>query len=126
VPPYIGPPQSTRGGFLIAFDPASRTERWRIAGGGGSGGGALATASGLVFQVVPDGRLRALSADTGTQLWEFQTGQSGMGPPITYLVDGRQHVTFMGGTGRGGAGRPPMVYTFVLDGKAALSPVPPD
>ena len=119
-PPYIGPPQSTRGGFLVAFDPATRAERWRIAGGGGSGGGVLATASGLVFQVVPDGRLRALAAEDGRVLWEAQTGQTGMGPPITYLVDGRQHVTFMGGTGRGGAGRPPLVYTFVLDGKAQL------
>ena len=113
-PPFIGPPQTLRGGFLVAFDPVAQTERWRIAGGGGSGGGALATASGLVFQVVPDGRLRALSATDGTVLWETKTDQTGMGPPITYLVDGRQQITFMGGTGRGGTGKPPMVYTFSL------------
>ena len=117
-PPYVGPPQTLRGGFLVAFDPATRTERWRIAGGGGSGGGALVTASNLVFQVVPDGRLRALDAADGKTLWEVQTGQSGMGPPITYQIDGRQHLSFMGGTGRGGL--PPMVYTFVLDGTATL------
>jgi quinohemoprotein ethanol dehydrogenase len=123
-PPYVGPPQSLRGGFLVAFDPATRSERWRVPGGGGGGGGALVTASNLVFQVVPDGRLRALSADEGKVLWEVQTGQSGMGPPITYQVDGRQHISFMGGTGRGGRGGgaalPPMVFTFVLDGTAPL------
>lgn len=117
-PPYIGPPQSLRGGFLVAFDPATRMERWRVPGGGGSGGGALVTASNLVFQVVPDGRLRALDARDGRTLWEVQTGQSGMGPPITYLAGGRQQISFMGGSGRGGL--KPMVYTFVMDGTAPL------
>jgi PQQ-dependent dehydrogenase (methanol/ethanol family) len=121
-PPYIGPPQSMRGGFLVAFDPATRTERWRVPGGGGSGGGALVTASNLVFQVVPDGRLRALNASDGKTLWEVQTGQSGMGPPITYLVDGRQQISFMAGSGRGGL--KPMVYSFVLDGTAPLPTTP--
>jgi len=117
-PPYIGPPQSLRGGFLVAFDPATRSERWRIPGGGGSGGGALATGSNLVFQVVNDGRLRVLAAEDGKVLWEAATGQRGMGPPITYRIDGRQHVSFMGG--QGGTSLRPMLYTFALDGKASL------
>jgi len=123
-PPYIGTPQEGRGGFLVAFDPVTRTERWRIAGGGGSGGGALVTASNLVFQVVPDGRLRALTADSGKVLWEAQTGQRGMGPPITYQLDGRQHISFMGGAGGAGNALRPTIYTFVLDGKVPM-PVPP-
>ena len=92
-PPYIGPPRSLTGGYLVAFDPATRTERWRVDGGGGSGGGALVTASNLVFQTVNDGRLRALAAEDGTVLWEVQTGQRGMGPPITYQLDGKQHIS---------------------------------
>jgi quinohemoprotein ethanol dehydrogenase len=126
-PPYIGPPQTFRGGFLVAFDPATRTERWRVQGGGGSGGGALATASNLVFQVLPDGRLRALGAGDGKVLWEIATGQTGAGPPITYQVDGRQQISFMAGTGRGGRGGGallPMVYTFVLDGKTPMPGAP--
>jgi quinohemoprotein ethanol dehydrogenase len=124
-PSYIGPSQELRGGYLVAFDPATRTERWRVEGGGGSGGGALVTGSNLVFQVVNDGRLRVLTADAGKVIWEVQTGQRGMGPPITYQLDGRQHISFMGGNapgGRGGVLRP-MVYTFVLDGKAPM-PMP--
>jgi quinohemoprotein ethanol dehydrogenase len=117
-PPYIGPSRDTRGGFLVAFDPVTRTERWRIQGGGGSGGGAVVTATNLVFQVVPDGRVRALRAEDGTQLWEAQTGQSGMGPPVTYQIDGRQYLSFMAGTGRGALR--PMLYTFVLDGTAPM------
>jgi quinohemoprotein ethanol dehydrogenase len=118
-PPYIGPPRSLTGGYLVAFDPVTRTERWRVDGGGGSGGGVLVTASNLVFQTVSDGRLRALSAEDGTVVWEVQTGQRGMGPPITYQLDGAQHISFMAGVG-GASGVRPMVYTFVLDGKAPM------
>jgi quinohemoprotein ethanol dehydrogenase len=124
-PPLIGP-QGVRGGYLVAFDPATRLERWRVAGGGGSGGGALATAGGIVFQVVNDGRIIAYSAGDGKKLLEIPTGQrGGMGPPITYEVDGKQQLSFLGGTGQagrggGGAAVPPRLYTFVLDGKATL------
>jgi quinohemoprotein ethanol dehydrogenase len=118
-PPYIGPPRSLTGGYLVAFDPATRTERWRVDGGGGSGGGVLVTASNLVFQTVNDGRLRALAAEDGAMVWEVQTGQRGMGPPITYQLDGRQYISFLGGTGGASSFRP-MVYTFVLDGKAPM------
>ena len=47
-----------------------------------------------------------------------------MGPPITYELDGKQYISFMGGTGQagrgGGAASPPRLYTFVLDGKATM------
>jgi len=122
-PPLIGPPQDLRGGFLVAFDPATRTERWRNPGGGGSGGGALATASNLVFQVINDGRLLAYTAEDGKKLLEIPTRQSGMGPPITYELDGKQYVAFMGGTGqaaRGGTASSPRLYVFMLDGKEPL------
>jgi quinohemoprotein ethanol dehydrogenase len=122
-PPLIGTPATVRGGFLVAFDPVTRQERWRNPGGGGSGGGALATASNLVFQVINDGRFVTYAAEDGKKLREIPTGQSGMGPPITYELEGRQYVSFMGGTGqagRGGTGSPPRLYTFVLDGAAAM------
>jgi quinohemoprotein ethanol dehydrogenase len=118
-PPYIGPPQSLRGGYLVAFDPAARTERWRVDGGGGSGGGVLVTASNLVFQTIGDGRVRALAAGDGTLLWEIQTGRPGTGPPITYQLNGSQHISFLSGIG-GASGLRPMVYTFVIDGKAPM------
>ena len=119
-PPYIGPSRDLRGGFLVAFDPASRTERWRIQGGGGGGGGVAVTAAKIVFQVVNDGRLRILDADTGATLRELQTGQRGLGPPITYQVDGRQQVSFMAGANAATGALPPMLYTFTLDGHVPL------
>ena len=78
--------------------------RWRKPGGGGIGGGTMTTAGNLVFQTINDGRLLAYSADRGEKLLEIQTGlRSGMGPPITYRVDGKQYVSLMGGVGAGAA-----------------------
>jgi len=101
-PPAIGPEpkEGERGGALIAWDPVTQKERWRNPGGGGIGGGTVTTAGNLVFQVIPDGRLVAYSADKGEKLLEVQTGlRGGMSPPITYQVDGKQYVSLMGGTG---------------------------
>jgi len=63
-----------------------------------------------VFQVIPDGRFVAYSADKGEKLLEVQTGlKGGMGPPITYVIDGKQYVALMGGMGTlgGNRGAPP-------------------
>jgi len=99
--PAIGPtPPEGQRGMLVAWDPISQKERWRTPGGGGIGGGTVTTAGNLVLQVINDGRLLAYSADKGEKLLEVQTGlRGGMGPPITFMLDGKQHVALMGGTG---------------------------
>jgi quinohemoprotein ethanol dehydrogenase len=135
--PAIGPPTAEgMRGALQAWDPVNQKLAWRIDGGGGIGGGAVATAGNLVFQVINDGRFRAVTADKGEILYEIQTGRTGMAPPITYEADGKQYVTFQGGLGRPAATvgpnddnieNPPMMFAFALDGKAALpkpAPVP--
>jgi quinohemoprotein ethanol dehydrogenase len=140
-PPAIGPPavdgQRT---VLLAWDPVTQTERWRAPAGGARFGGTLTTAGNLVFQVVPDGRFIAYDAENGKKLLELQTEtKTGMGPPITYVVDGKQYVSFMGGVGAlptpapGGRGAapatgpatttasPPTLFTYVLDGNGLQS-----
>lgn len=102
-PSAIGPTSkdtNPRAGALVAWDPVTQQERWRAPGGGSIGGGTVTTAGNIVFQVLPDGRLMAYSADKGEKLLEIQTGlRGGMGPPITYQIDGKQYVSLMGGTG---------------------------
>ena len=130
--PNIGPEPIEGGkGALVAFDPVAQQVRWRMPGGGGIGGGTVTTAGNLVFQVISDGRLVAYSADKGEKLMEIQTGlHSGMGPPITWQLDGKQYVSLMGGvgavTGNAGPGNaatpnPPRLLTFALDG---TTPIP--
>jgi hypothetical protein len=78
----------------------TQTERWRREGGGASGGGTITTAGNLVLQVLPDGRLLIYSADKGEKLHEINTQlRQGMGPPITYMLDGKQYIAIPGGRG---------------------------
>jgi quinohemoprotein ethanol dehydrogenase len=88
------------------------------------GGGTVTTAGNLVFQVINDGRLLAYSADKGEKLLDVQTGlKGGVGPPITYELDGKQYVTVAGGIGTGVPPRPtamPKLLTFVLGASAPL------
>jgi quinohemoprotein ethanol dehydrogenase len=134
--PAIGPPTAEgMRGALEAWDPVNQKLAWRVDGGGGIGGGTTTTAGNVVFQVINDGRFRAVTADKGEILYEVQTGRTGMAPPITYEVDGKQYVAFQGGLGRPAItvgpndakiDNPPMMFVFALDGKAELpKPAPP-
>jgi quinohemoprotein ethanol dehydrogenase len=122
------PPEGSRGA-LQAWDPASQKLVWRMPGGGGIGGGTVTTAGNLVLQSTNDGRLLAYSADKGDKLLEIALGRAGAGPPITFLVDGKQHVALMAGMGKrptpssptdSKVDNPPLLYVFALDEKAAL------
>jgi hypothetical protein len=137
-PPPYGPIRKgadgnpIRGGILTAWDPVTQKERWFAVGGGQTGGGTLSTISNLVFQTTPQGQLRAYSADRGEKLFDAPIGQTGgIGPPMTYQLDGKQYIAFMAGQGvqtggRGGAqGAPPVpaipinprLYVYTVDPK---------
>jgi quinohemoprotein ethanol dehydrogenase len=111
------PPVPTPPGFLLAWDPATQKERWRITGTGVGGflaGGAMATAGNLVFHGGA-----AYHAETGEKLWSVDLG-GGIVTPISYMLDGKQYVSWLAGPQTNSR-----VYTFVLDGRAAMpSPVP--
>jgi quinohemoprotein ethanol dehydrogenase len=132
--PAIGPsaPDGVRGG-LQAWDPVGHKLVWRADGGGGIGGGTVTTGGNLVFQTSNDGRFAVYSADKGEKLYDVKTGRTGVGPPITYEIDGKQYVAFMAGSGRPAAvvglndakvDNPPMLFVFALDGKAELPSAP--
>jgi PQQ-dependent dehydrogenase (methanol/ethanol family) len=148
-PPSIGP--EGRGNILVAWDPIAGKERWRGLSAGFNQGGTLSTAGNLVFASV-NTRLIAYRADNGDVLMDITTGLSQMGPPMTFMLDGKQYVAIAGGPpqaggGRGGAGgggrgaaaapaapvapvapaappQPSRLLVYALDGKATL-PAPP-
>jgi len=146
-PPAIGP--EGRGNILVAWDPVAGKERWRGLSAGFNQGGTLSTAGNLVFASV-NTRLIVYRADNGDQLMDITTGLSQIGPPMTFMLDGKQYVAVAGGPpqaggGRGGAGgggrgaapapgaapaapsappQPSRLLVYTLDGKATL-PAPP-
>jgi PQQ-dependent dehydrogenase (methanol/ethanol family) len=104
----IGP--TGRGSILVAWNPVTQKEAWRGPAGSAAGfnaGGTLATAGNLVFTNVSN-RLFAFKADSGEQLLDLATGMGSPGPPMTFMLDGKQYVAIAGsiggGGGRGGGG----------------------
>jgi plastocyanin len=103
-------------GVLAAVD--SRTDKiaWKKEFHEGRPSGALATSGGLVFQMAGDGNLQAYDASSGSLLWQFQTGDLGGSPPISFENAGEQYIaTVVGGN----------LWAFKLGGTLAPRPAPP-
>src|SRR5256885_11315330 len=88
-------PGGNRGGF-IAWDPTTGKVKWEVKENLAAYGGALATASGIVFYGTMEGWLKAVDATTGTLLWKFKAPSGIIGNPMTYLgPDGKQYVAML-------------------------------
>jgi PQQ-dependent dehydrogenase (methanol/ethanol family) len=72
---------------------------WEIPQVGNSNnyGGTLSTSSGVVFYGQASGEFAAVNAKTGAHLWHFETHETWKASPMTYLVNGRQHVAITSG-----------------------------
>jgi alcohol dehydrogenase (cytochrome c) len=105
--------QSERGGYVPSRDPSNPPEKylraidietgrivWEVGQVGapeGNYSGVLSTAGGLVFYGETGGSFAAVDAKSGQTLWHFDTGQEWRASPMTYLVNGRQHVAIASG-----------------------------
>ena len=108
--PLYGP--RGQGNMLIAWNPVTQKEAWRGPSGSGQGfnaGGTLTTAGNLVFAHV-NNCLYAFNAKTGEQVLGLATGlNASPGPPMTFMLDGKQYIAISGafpapGGGAGGGG----------------------
>jgi alcohol dehydrogenase (cytochrome c) len=62
--------------------------------------GLLATGGGLVFGGGTNDRMfHAFDASRGTLVWEFPTNSGIVGPPMSFLVDGKQYIAVQAGWG---------------------------
>jgi quinohemoprotein ethanol dehydrogenase len=124
--PKIGP--EGQGNILVAWDPIAGKERWRGLSAGQTQGGTLASGN-LVFSSV-NTRLIAYRADNGDQLLDVQTGLSQLGPPMTFMIDGKQYIALAGSPANAPVGfgsdpvetkvplPPAKLLVYALDGKA--------
>jgi alcohol dehydrogenase (cytochrome c) len=104
--PYVGAivrmfpgPGGNRGRF-IAWDATKGKVVWEDKEQLAAYGGALATASGVVFYGTMEGWLKAVDAQTGKELWKFKTPSGIIGNPMTYTApNGKQYVAVLSGIG---------------------------
>jgi quinohemoprotein ethanol dehydrogenase len=119
-----------RDSYLLAWDPVRQREAWRA---GGSGGGVLATAGGLVFRGEATGQFAAYDAVSGERLWSSDVQNSGVAAPISYSVNGEQYIAIALGRGaatmqKAAIPHPALlphanrVVAFKLQGSAELPP----
>lgn len=120
-------------GYLLAWDPVSNSEAWRVPHDTDWNGGVLATAGNLLVQGAADGRLVIYRADDGEPLWEMAIHTGAVAGPISYAVDGEQFIAvaagwagaipILGGESTPTHNAPTRILAFKLGGTAAL-PVP--
>lgn len=113
-------------GQLVAWNPKTQKEAWRVDYPATFwNGGVVATAGGLVFQGTGEGKFFAYDAADGKKLWEFNVGSGVIAPPVTYMMDGKQYVSLAVGWGGNPGHRvrftdqnyPGTLFTFALGGK---------
>ena len=118
-------------GGLAAIDAATNLVKWRKEFGPGGdiahGNGVLVTASNLLFVAKVDGWLLAMDAQTGQELWRFQTGAPSASGVISYTVNGEQYIA----TAAMGANQPysqpgegDTLWAFKLGGKVPYTTGP--
>ena len=86
-------------GALRAIDVITGERRWEFRLPTPTMAGVMSTASGLVFAGDNEGNFMAFDAQTGRNLWRYPTGAPIWGAaPMTFVLDGRQHVVIASGT----------------------------
>jgi alcohol dehydrogenase (cytochrome c) len=86
-------------GVLRALDAVTGALKWKFDAFSAPSAGVLSTAGGLVFSGNREGHFFALDAETGRLLWRFQTGGNIAANPISFEIDGRQHIAIAAGHG---------------------------
>ncbi|NNC57149.1 MAG: pyrrolo-quinoline quinone, partial [Woeseiaceae bacterium] len=88
-------------GKLVAWDPIKNESRWTVGYDLPFNGGILTTAGNLVFQGDAHGHFNAYAADSGEKLWSVATGSNITAAPVSFSLNGRQHVLVPVGAGGG-------------------------
>ncbi len=93
-------------GVIKAIDPLTAKVAWQFPLHSAPSGGVLSTGGGLVWSGNREGYFFALDARTGKPLWRFQTGGLIWANPLSFEIDGRQHVAIPAGQA---------IFVFALD-----------
>jgi alcohol dehydrogenase (cytochrome c) len=85
-------PKDDQSGAVRALDPTSGRMQWEFKLKQAPWAGVMSTGGGVVFGGSFEGVFFALDAATGKPLWDFQTGGPIAANPISFNIEGHQHV----------------------------------
>ncbi|MFV0382415.1 methanol/ethanol family PQQ-dependent dehydrogenase [Paracoccus sp. (in: a-proteobacteria)] len=105
--PYVGatlsmyPAPESHGGMgnFIAWDNLKGEIKWSLPEQFSVWSGALATAGDIVFYGTLEGYLKAVSAETGEELYRFKTPSGIIGNVMTFEHGGKQYIGVLSGVG---------------------------
>ena len=86
-------------GSIVAMDPKTLKIKWKFEHESFWNGGILATGGDLVFQGTADGEFAAYNAVDGEKLWSVDAQRGITSAPISYTIDGKQHIMIPVGYG---------------------------
>ncbi|MAI91510.1 PQQ-dependent dehydrogenase, methanol/ethanol family [Ponticaulis sp.] len=92
-------PRSQALGSLLAWDPVTQTEAWRVEYPAPWNGGLLTTGGGLVFQGTSMGQFSAYNSSDGERLWSLPIQTGAIAAPMTFEQDGTQYIALVAGWG---------------------------
>jgi mono/diheme cytochrome c family protein len=90
----VNPPRDS---YILAWDPVTGTEKWRIKNDVYGASGILATSGNLIFSGNHKGEFVAYDARDGKRLWSAPTQARIVAAPSTFTVDGQQQVAILVG-----------------------------
>ena len=85
------------GGAVIAIDPRTGRQRWKLPMTDVTSSGILTSASNLLFTGNREGYFHILDAEDGEVLWKKPLGGMIANGPMSYMVDGKQYVAVAAG-----------------------------
>ena len=85
------------GGAVIAIDPRTGQQRWRVPMTDVTSSGILTSASNLLFTGNREGHFHVMDAESGDLLWRKTLGGMIANGPMSYMVDDKQYVAVAAG-----------------------------
>jgi alcohol dehydrogenase (cytochrome c) len=85
-------PESEQWGAIRALEPTTGKQAWEFKLVSPPWTGLMSTAGGLVISGSNEGNIFALDARTGKPLWNFHSGGQVSSNPISFNLDGHQHI----------------------------------
>jgi quinohemoprotein ethanol dehydrogenase len=86
-------------GYLLAWNPVTQSEAFRVPYKYPGSGGVLTTAGNLLVQGTIDRTLAIYKATDGTKLWEMDTQTVAIAGPMTFMANGEQYIAVNVGWG---------------------------